>query len=436
MASTTALNPDFQVKQIVLKPEPITPEQERLWIDTRTAVLWVAPAFTYLLYNMMNPHESKLVAYFTKEVPIAATDGLCLFLNPETFFKYTLQERVFIVAHEIMHCVYNHNGLMHVWNTAKKVSYADGTSLPYDQELANVAADLIINDLLVDSQIGTFNKDWLHDKTLADCSMSFADAYKKIFKQKQGGGGGGKGGGAGGGNLSGKGFDQHLKPGAGFGQNPTVAQQGRDQGAWDAAINAAKAQGKLPAAMERAFTVATEPQVDWREVIHAFFARKVGNGSEDWRRPDRRFIGADMYLPSRSGHGAGTIAVAIDTSGSIGQPELDVFFAELQGILVELRPRQTLVMWCDAQVHKVDEIEQPEDIGGLKPVGGGGTSFVPVFEWLAENDVVPDALVYLTDMYGTFPDKAPRYPVLWGRTTKQEAPWGDVVDVPLNARDH
>jgi predicted metal-dependent peptidase len=64
--------------------------------------------------------------------------------------------------------------------------------------------------------------------------------------------------------------------------------------------------------------------------------------------------------------------------------------------------------------------------------GGGGTDFRPAFKWMEENDVVPDVLLYLTDGYGTFPEEAPEYPVIWGDISGQPKnyPWGDVVEVP------
>jgi len=65
--------------------------------------------------------------------------------------------------------------------------------------------------------------------------------------------------------------------------------------------------------------------------------------------------------------------------------------------------------------------------------GGGGTSFVPVFQWIEDKGLRPDALVYLTDMMGTFPDEPPPYPVIWGSISDPErypAPFGDLVHIP------
>jgi predicted metal-dependent peptidase len=79
----------------------------------------------------------------------------------------------------------------------------------------------------------------------------------------------------------------------------------------------------------------------------------------------------------------------------------------------------------------------PEDMRAwLKspPKGGGGTSFIPVFEWIREQGIEPDALVYLTDGMGSFPRHAPSYPVIWGNIYPEaKYPFGDVVDVPKQA---
>ena len=420
---------------------PLTAQQNKEWDMTRSALLWSCPAFTHLLYSIMAP-KSGGIAIFTKDVPIAATDGLNLFLNPETFFKYSLSERVFIVAHEIMHCVLDHCGMSHALKRRGKVAYPSGKFLPYEDEMMNVATDLVINDLLIQSKVGTFNKDWLHDTNLATGQDSAIDAYAKVFKRQQGGGGGkGQGQGQGQGKGQGQGqqrFDQHLPPGTGQGKDPDTGAQDRNPVEWKTAVAgaaaAAKAQGKLPAALERFFGSLLEPTVSWSEKIQTFFARKVGSGSSDWRRPDRRLIVRDIYAPGRSGFGAGTVIVGFDTSGSIYADAglIDRFLAEMGGILNDVRPKRLVVVWCDAQVHRTDEIDEMTDLQGLKPVGGGGTMFTPVFDWITQEGIEPDALVYLTDGDGGFPASAPAYPVLWGDISGrvEKYPFGEVVVVP------
>ena len=191
-------------------------------------------------------------------------------------------------------------------------------------------------------------------------------------------------------------------------------------------------QGKLPSALERLFKEVLEPTVSWQDHIRSFFARKVGAGGYDWRKPDRRMIARDIYSPARSGNGCGDVVVAVDTSGSIGQRELDHFFTELRGILEDVQPSTVHLVWCDAKVHHVDELDSASDLQGLKPHGGGGTAFEPVFQWVSQQNFTPDALVYLTDGMGSFPPSAPTYPVVWGDIYGHvKYPFGDVVNIPL-----
>lgn len=411
----------------------LTPAQEKLWSDTRVALMWHCPAFTHIMYSMLDNAGSKHIAMFTKEVPIAATDGTNLLLNPDTFFKYNLNERIFIVAHEIMHCIWNHCGLMHGFLRRGQISYPDGSSLPYDQETMNIATDLVINDTLIEAKVGAFNKDWLHDKNYAVSADSAIDAYRKVFKQRQGGKGQQPGG---------SGFDQHLAPGTSQGKDPSVAQSQRNEIEWQtqvsAAMNSARVQGKLPAGLDRLLGEMLAPQVDWKDKIAALFARKVGTGSYDWTSPDNDLIIRDIYAPSRAGFGAGTVVVGVDTSGSIGQKELDMFFAEMAGILEDVRPKQLVIMWCDAHVHRVDELDDPSELNHVRSKGapgGGGTAFEPVFAEIEKMGLEPEALVYLTDGYGSFP-KPVKYPVIWGNISPPGSvkyPFGDVVDVPKQA---
>lgn len=411
----------------------ITPQQQKLWGDTRAAMIWHCPAFTHILYTMMNKAGGEHFALFTPEVPVAATDGQNILLNPETFFPLSLSERVFVVAHEIMHGIFGHCEMIHKLRMTGKVHYPDGTELGFDQEDMNRAMDYVINDMLVQSKIGSYNSNWLWDTTIATEKDSVLTAYRRIHQDKKSGGGGG-----GGGNSGQKSFDNHLDPGTTTGQDASSATSNRNEMEWKTAIAGAmataKAQGKLPAGLERLFGDILEPQVDWTDKIIGFFARNTGAGTYNWRKPDRRLVTRDIIAPGRTGFGAGDVVIAIDTSGSIGQRELDVFFGEMAGIMEDVRPTCIHLMYCDAEVHDVVEVYDPTDLHDVrqrKAPGGGGTAFQPVFDKVRELDIEPDALVYLTDGYAPFPKKAPGYPVIWGSTSGVEYPWGEVVEVPV-----
>lgn len=413
----------------------LSPQQEKLWSDTRAALIWHCPAFSHIFYTLLQNTGSEQKAIFTadEKLPIAATDGINLIFNtgPEGFFRFNLNQRVFIAAHEIMHCILNHCGLSYHFNMRGKVSYPDGKTLAFDAEVMNQAEDFVINAILTESKVGQFPTDkdgkplGLLDTAIATSKDNSLDTYRKIFKAQTA--------------KSGKPrFDVHLAPGTSVGKDPTMATTERNQSAWDtevaSAIAVAKAMGKLPLELLRALEAVLEPKVDWREQIQALFARKIGSGTFDWRRPDRALITRDIYAPGRSGFGAGCVVVGIDTSGSIGPVELDMFMAEMAGILEDVRPKRLVIIWCDAKVHRIDEAEDAGDLNTIRrkgAPGGEGTSFIPVFEAIAKEGLTPDALVYLTDGLGRFPNKEPSYPVIWGNIYKgSKYPFGDVIDIP------
>ena len=126
------------------------------------------------------------------------------------------------------------------------------------------------------------------------------------------------------------------------------------------------------------------------------------------------------------------MVVAVDTSGSIGQHELDTFLAELNGILQHAMPEEVTLIPCDAAVdptYITKYTAQDFPIKSPKLGGGGGTNFCPVFEYVEEQNLQPVCLVYLTDMFGTFPENPPPYPVLWIATSDQVGPFGQTVQL-------
>jgi predicted metal-dependent peptidase len=233
-----------------------------------------------------------------------------------------------------------------------------------------------------------------------------------------------------------------MKPGEAEGKKPHQAVQEHNQAEWDthiaAAANLQRLQGKLPAGLERMFQEMLTPKVDWRDKIKALMVRKLGSGSYNWQKPDRRLIIRDIYTPSRSGYGAGTVVVGVDTSGSIGPKEVDIFMAEVSGILEEVKPKELHICWCDATLHRTDICDGPGDLNDIRAKGvpgGGGTSFKPVFQYIEDNDLRPDALVYLTDGHGNLPERKPDYNMIWASIDRKEFPWGEVVMIPKQARD-
>jgi len=409
---------------------PLDPTQLRAMSEAKAAVQWACPAATHLLYKMLNPDDVESVLYFTRDIETLATDGSRVLANPEYFFGLTLPQKVFAITHEVWHAMFHHCSTGYKCAVAGTIS--NGTkNLPYDPMQGNIAMDYIINDMNVQSHIGQIKKGWLHDTKIATYNDSFVDVYFKNYKKNPPP------------PPAGAQFDQHLPPGATAGQDPASQQAQPNPQAWQQAIAGAKAvaeaYGKLPGPLAEVFNDFLEPVVDWTDQIKGIFARRIGSGSYDFRKPDRRLIVRDIIAPGRAGFGAGTIVLAIDTSGSIyAVPKLiERFMSEMGGIIEDVRPRKVIVLWIDTEVRRADWITDAADVANVRKLevpGGGGTAFEPAFDWVEEEGIEDvDAFVYLTDGFGSFPNKAPRYPVIWGSISDEGQvayPFGDVIQIP------
>jgi predicted metal-dependent peptidase len=111
--------------------------------------------------------------------------------------------------------------------------------------------------------------------------------------------------------------------------------------------------------------------------------------------------------------------------------EMEAFFGCINSILKHVLPEMIHVVYCDAKVHHVDKFtvqDLPMTTTKLKRHGGGGTSFEPVFNYVAKHKLKPEVLLYMTDMYANFPI-APKYPVIWCATSDIKAPFGRTIEI-------
>lgn len=419
---------------------PLTSEEKYALDVTQVGLMSAAPFYAYYYYAEMRDVP-------TRAVPTLATDGRHIFWNPDYLKSLKPQQRVFAFAHEISHVVSRHPQRMKHYGREGQVR-----STPYEQDKFNEALDYVVNADLIENGTGVCNPSWLFDPKFVGSDLG-EDVYEKIWKKKPPGPGGGAG--QGGGSTYGKAkglkgvkgdaqadanggsFDQVLPPPT----DPVTGQEDiPDESAFREAIAraaaAAKAMGKLPASIQRLVDDVMQPQVDWREHVRALLTGHMGSRRETWDRPNRRrlVLNPMIVMPGRRGYGAHTVACVIDNSGSIGEKELSAFFSEVGGVLADVRPKRVVLIWCDAAVQQVDtasSLDELQDIRVKGSPGGGGTSFIPPFEYLANEGITPETLIYITDMYGSFPAEPPPYPVVWCASTEQPAPWGDVVRIKV-----
>lgn len=202
-----------------------------------------------------------------------------------------------------------------------------------------------------------------------------------------------------------------------------------DDAEWQVAVKQAtqiaKMMGDLPEGFAQMVEAQTRPKADWKAILHRF-AQQSAASDYSWRMPNRRYIAQGIYLPEIRSEQMGPMVLYLDTSGSTA-PFMAQFLAEFQSVVDAVSPERVYLVHCDAKVHDVQVFERGEPIDAISPKGGGGTSFLPAFQWATDNDIQPACAVFLTDGEGVYPEHAPEYPVLWALSNEYRTPWGENV---------
>jgi len=321
----------------------------------------------------------------------------------------------FLVVHEAMHKAYRH---ISTWKKLAKEN----------MRLTNMAADYVINlqiyDMDRDGHVVMMPRDkdgnqiGLLDERFRN--MDTKQVYD-ILKDEQGqeGGEGQPGDGQGEGQNDGESSSPGKQPKPGGGNQPDDSmdehdwdgaaelsdeekeklEQEIDHGLREGAILAGKMKGNVPRGIEEIL----HPRVDWREALRDFVKTTTKGGEiTTWRRPNRRFLGADIIMPSMVGQKAECIVIGTDTSGSIGGPVLGQFLGEMVNICEEIMPERVEILYWDSEVasHEIYLGAQVATmINSTKPRGGGGTNPDCVPRYIAKHKIEPQCVVMLTDGY-------------------------------------
>lgn len=174
--------------------------------------------------------------------------------------------------------------------------------------------------------------------------------------------------------------------------------------------------GSLPAELQALLTEVTErfqTKVNWKRMLKLFAesSRKTFIHNT-LKRPSKRY-GTVPGIKIRSKQ---KLLIAMDTSGSIDENHLKVFFDEVYHIWKQ--SSEIMIVECDTIIQKqyLYKGQTPKIISG-----GGGTCFDDPINY-ANTHYRPDALIYFTDGFGAKPMYKSRCPILWMITSNGVAP--------------
>ena len=435
-------------------------------IANKTACDAVSKAVNYVIYQFpLEGHVLTRLPVFV--IPSTGESGETAFCCKQGLFFYDefilglIEDKTqnnigqrhlwFLILHELRHYIYLHvNRWMDfspILNDANKHSSA---------QLFNIAADYVINGDLVndygDMQEAfkpEFIPSGIIDKTGQYTGMSAEEIYFALLKEQQQ-----KGSKSGAAGQQGE-TDSSLSSGSKrlevhdlrdateeeLAQGKAVSnvsQQGKEIDNDElvkvihTGIQIAKIKGKAPASAERILKELVQTKTAWNVQLRKFM-RGFEKGSLNYCRPNRRFLSQGMIMPSsakklRLKH----VVLAMDTSGSISEKELNLFASEVNKLVVECRVETLTVIFADSNVANVQTFKRPKENIGKKliPAGGGGTDFRPAFDYVKRHTLNPDVFIYFTDLYGSFPDKsdAPKA-TIWAVPEE-----GKYIDVPFGQK--
>lgn len=322
----------------------------------------------------------------------AATDGFKFYYNSRFIMMLKPKEVIFLVAHEVLHVVYDHMGRR-------------GNR---DPQLFNIANDYCVNADLKKHKVGEFittvdclyepkYEGWSSEKVYDDLmkniqKLNIDQLIDKMIDDHLDGDGDGEG--------EGDGDDKEGK-----GKRPTMSEAEREQmrkDIRDAILNAAQqaGPGELPAGVERLVKELTDPVMNWRELIQTSLTSAI-KSDYTWMRPSRRSWHMDAIMPGTNPGEEIDVDIYIDLSGSISNKQGMAFLSEVMGMMDMFDGYRVHVSCFDTEVYNTQEFtsENMDTVEDYQLKGGGGTDFTCIFKHLKEENRVPSKLIVFTDGY-------------------------------------
>lgn len=295
----------------------------------------------------------------------AATDGLTIYYNPNFALSLTPAELIFLVLHETLHVA-----LMHMIRGVGK-----------DHEVMNMAADHVINLMLIERGF-TMPACGLADPRFT--GMHTEQVYKILMAEKA--------------------AQMPLPFNAMAGDilpTPKDAKEEEVQAQIEniivqASIRSAQEgdkPGSIPGVLQILIDRLVDPKLPWQRILQKHLT-VYAKDDYSWRKPNRRYF-PEMHLPSLYSERLASLAIAVDTSGSVSNAEFQHMVSEIASIFKMMKPASITLIQFDTRVHTVTEVKSISGLLACKFTGRGGTMVQEVMEWAEKNQ--PQLLIVFTD---------------------------------------
>ncbi len=385
------------------------------------------------------------------------TNGIVIGYNPDAVMSMSLLNNVFIIAHEVWHCLMCH------------ATRRNGR----DKRLWNIAGDYLINSLLVSQGIGEMPTDkdgnpdglldWDYDGRYMDTERCYDLLNDKAEKSKPKP------------QPDPKGDPKpDKKPDQESQGHDTIAEQFKEEiekikmgivddyvaegeNSWDAEgeetdyitevevtpqeledmFNEARVHGEFSQGktsgvgafdFEGIIDLNKKHTISWEDILKEYLTVK-SKTKKNWMKPSAKWLNHGFWMPTKTGKKLDDIVIMIDESGSMGEDEIEAVFNNINQLFEDgdiPLCRVALIHFAghsnipDQYVEYVDEGEIPE----YRRLLNGGTDFQAAFNKAVEleerGEINPSCYIMMTDMYDEYPPE-PDFPVLWMSVTPEDS---------------
>ena len=335
---------------------------------------------------------------YSLQIPTAGVSkhgiGMQLTINPEFYIELKEDHRYGLIKHELLHIAFGHLITRDLYS---------------DKKLFNIAADLEINQYILESKLPEGGLLLSSFPELNLPRKAGTDKYYELLEQAQKDG-------------TSPTLDSLMSKMDGTTPHchstwedfndlseadKKLVQKQIEHQLKESAEQTIKRHGTVPGELAdtiRRLTHIEPAKFDWKGYLRRF----VGNSSVVYtkklrRKYNKRYAANPGLKIKFKNH----ILVGVDTSGSVNNEELTEFFGELTHM--HKTGHKITVAQCDTKLVSVKQFSPNKD---WEIHGRGGTSFQPVIDHYNEKKGQYTALIYLTDGEAYAPEDCPKN-TLW-----------------------
>ena len=325
-------------------------------------------------------------------------DKFNLYINPDLFKLFSIDEQKAILIHEAMHIIFNHFSRQEEkdhekWNIA--------TDAAINQFIKNIPSNCILPETLCEPRemYAEFYYENISRETIKRCCNLSVKLYKSfdlistcnVYKS----------------------IDNHELWNK---SNNDLYTKEAVKNLLDNVIE--KSMGRIPIPVQKALKLLSEEsQIPWQKILRRIMSNSKNFFEPSYKKVNRRFF-KRIDLPGKKVFYIPTLICIIDVSGSMTSKEIIKGIIEIKKIC-KITNHKLVLIQVDTKIQDITKTDFKNH--SFTRQGNGGTDLYPAIEYIYEHKFSYDILVFITDGYFNFNSwkQIPKVPMFFLITQKE-----------------